>query len=321
MIPSRGLSLTIFVEGGDLEGLRLLERNGWSGSGVVCPRSLFRRARSRHEFAKPAVYILHGPANHGYHPTRIYIGECDCANSRIGRHIREKQFWTELILFCAKDETLNKAHFRYLEARLLKLALDAQKVELENDNKPAGPKLSKIHSGEADAFLEEMLLFFSCIGIHAFEPHSGQKIRNRRVDEGEAKPIIRNKTSKRAPVEGKRPKRFLLKSSRVRAWGFPTADGFLVEKSSQAVPSIVPSAQEYVRKLRLSLFSEGKFAARGKMWELTADHTFGSATTAAAVLLGRSVNGRIRWRDGLGRSLRQEQDARAGLESKFYRWN
>ena len=43
------------------------------------------------------------------------------------------------------------------------------------------------------------------------------------------------------------------------------------------------------------------------------DYTFNSPSNAAGVLLGRTANGRIEWKDASGRSLKQIQEAAAGV--------
>lgn len=42
------------------------------------------------------------------------------------------------------------------------------------------------------------------------------------------------------------------------------------------------------------------------------DYSFGSPSTAAAVVLGRSANGRIGWKAADGRTLKELQEAEAG---------
>lgn len=49
-----------------------------------------------------------------------------------------------------------------------------------------------------------------------------------------------------------------------------------------------------------------------EMFRLTQDYTFNSPSTAAGVLLGRSANGRIEWKDVKGRSLKEIQNQVAG---------
>jgi uncharacterized protein DUF4357 len=41
------------------------------------------------------------------------------------------------------------------------------------------------------------------------------------------------------------------------------------------------------------------------------DYTFGSPSTASAIVLGRSSNGRTDWKDASGRTLKQLQEAQA----------
>jgi hypothetical protein len=295
MISPRGFKITIVAEGGEMEGLRFVEKSGWSGRGVVCPRSLFQAARLGDEFAKPAVYILTGPSERST-LTRIYVGEGDPVRPRLDSHARDKKkhFWTTLILFCATNEALNKAHLQYLESRLLKLARDAQKAELDNKNKPELPTLSKADLAEAEAFLGEMLLCLPFIGVHAFEPANPLSTRSERLE---------------------------LRGKGIVAWGFDTARGFWVEKNSRAVASVVRSMHAYAGYLRKDLLERGIFKAKNGFWELTKDHQFDSPTAAASVMLGKSTNGRIRWKNKSGRTLRELQDATTGGTPKKYLWN
>ncbi len=111
--PQANFSLRIFVPGGELEGVRSVEKSNWNGRGLVCPRAVFVKAKSRAEFSKTGVYVLSGPGIEGNLP-RIYIGEGDPTRSRLEQHYGKKDFWTTLFLFT--DEYLNKAHIQYLEA-------------------------------------------------------------------------------------------------------------------------------------------------------------------------------------------------------------
>jgi hypothetical protein len=47
----------------------------------------------------------------------------------------------------------------------------------------------------------------------------------------------------------------------------------------------------------------------GQHLRLTKTHVFESPSTAAGVLLGRSANGRIEWRDAADRTLKELQNA------------
>src|SRR4051794_18483171 len=113
--PRRGFSIRIFLPDGTPDGLRVAEKSNWTGRAVVCPRSQFADAKARPEFGKAGVYVLRGPSEEGGLST-LYVGEGDPARPRLESHNARKDFWTSLVLFTSKDETLNKAHVQYLES-------------------------------------------------------------------------------------------------------------------------------------------------------------------------------------------------------------
>ena len=78
--------------------------------------------------------------------------------------------------------------------------------------------------------------------------------------------------------------------------------------------------QQHVRgmyELRQELIGNGVLAldeaGAAQGYRFTQDYVFSSPSTAAAVVLGRSANGRIKWRDAQGRTLKalQEKEAAA----------
>jgi len=72
----------------------------------------------------------------------------------------------------------------------------------------------------------------------------------------------------------------------------------------------VPSMQQHVRgmfDLRQELIGNGVLVTEGAGYRFSQDYVFTSPSTAAAVVLGRSANGRIEWKDGQGRTLKELQ--------------
>jgi hypothetical protein len=276
----RGFSIRIFLPDGTPEGLRLAEKSNWTGRAVVCPRSQFPQAKSRPEFAKTGVYVLYGPSEGGDLPT-VYVGEGDPARPRLERHLAQKDFWTTLTLFVSKDETLNKAHVQYLESRLVQLAAEAKRCVLDNDQVPQLPSLSEADVADAESFLEEMLLIYPVLGLTVFE------------------------RPQPAP-----PGRLLHLNGRgITATGYDAAQGFVVLAGSQAAPDTVPSIQGYLLQQRESLKGRGILVPDGNCLKVSQDYTFDSPSAAAGVLLGRSSNGRMEWKDEQGRTLKDIQTA------------
>jgi hypothetical protein len=277
-------SIKIFLPGGDPDGLRIIEKSNWSGSGMVVPRSLFAEAKLRREFARAGVYVLVGPPEESGLP-RVYIGEGDPIRSRVEQHASRKDFWTTCLAFTSKDENLNKAHVQYLEARLIAMATQAKRCTLDNGNTPQLPSFSEADTADAEGFLAEMMLCFPVVGLGVFS---------------------------QAVVEQRREWELHLQAKGIEARGSETPQGFVVRSGSRAVKAEVPSCHAYLKELRGTLVGNGVLEASGDGYAFTQDYLFSSPSTAAGVVLGRSANGRIEWMTKDGRTLKAIQEAAAG---------
>jgi len=108
-------------------GPRLSEIGNWVGKAVYSPRASINRIISRSEFDNPGVYCLKGDPQDDSFQERIYIGEAENIKKRLKDHLSnpEKEF-KEIIFFISKDELLTKTQIKYLESRLVQLAIDAK---------------------------------------------------------------------------------------------------------------------------------------------------------------------------------------------------
>jgi deoxycytidine triphosphate deaminase len=280
MAPATGFSVRIFLPSGEPEGLRIVEKSNWTGQGLVFPRSLLAEVRQRPELARTGVYVLWGPGDSGQLP-RAYVGEGDGLLARLEQHGRNKDFWTHAVVFTSKDQNLNKAHIQYPEARLVQLTGEAKRCELDNGNAPQLPALSEADAADAEGYLADLLLCLPVVGVGLFE-----------------KPRARP-SSKGA---------LLLRAKGIEARGYDGAEGFVVREGSTAVRQEVPSTHAYMSELRRTLLEKGVLVEAGEHYCLTQDYTFNSPSTAAGVLLGRSSNGRMEWKDARGRSLKEIQE-------------
>jgi hypothetical protein len=277
-----GTSIRLYLADGRADGFRLVEKPNWTGLGLVSSRSDYPRARKRDEYTRPGVYLLAGPPSGTGLKDQLYIGEADDLRDRVDQHLRNKDFWTTAVSFTSKDENLNKAHVRYLEARLVQLASKAGRVDLLNGTVPALPKLSEPDRADMEAYLREMLVILPLLSVVAFEEIDTQT----------------------APAY-----RLHLKGKGAQATGRDTAEGFVVYEGSLARSDSVPSIHPYLHTHRERLQAEGVVVPDGGHLRFTRAHLFDSPSTAAGVLLGRSANGRIEWKNAAGQTLKEMQEA------------
>ena len=283
-------SLRIFVADGDPDGLRIVEKSNWIGKALVFPRALLPQVKARPELTQTGVYLLLGPRPDGEGDMH-YVGEGDPIRPRLETHYAQKDFWTRAIGFTTTTAgQLNKAHVQFLESRLLALARAAKRLPLDNANQPAEPSLSEADRADMEVFLGHMLGMLPVLGVHAFEQAP-------KAPAAKAGPVL------------------TCKGKGVQATGYEASQGFVVRAGSQAVAEAVPSMAQYVRgmyDLRQELISNGVLALQGGLYQFSQDYTFSAPSTAAAVVLGRSANGRVEWKAADGRTLKEIQAAEAG---------
>ena len=276
-----GFSVRIFVPSGEPEGPRVIEKSNWTGQGLVFPRSLFKESRAREELNRTGVYVLWGTDTSGQLPT-AYIGEADVLLPRLDSHAKNKDFWTHALVFTSKDQNLNKAHVKYLEARLVELADEIKRCELDNANIPMEPTLSEADRADAESYLTDMLLCLPLMGVGFFE-----------------KP--------KAPQ--RKTQDLVLDAKGIQARAFEDASGFVVRSGSQAVKKEVLSIHPYLSQHRKELLKKGILEDVDTYYRLSQDYAFPSPSNASGVLLGRSSNGRREWKHPDGRSLMELQDS------------
>jgi hypothetical protein len=282
-----GTSIRLFLADGDPDGLWVVEKSNWTGVALVVPRSIFTHVRAtREEFTRAGAYVLVGPSETNPERERIYIGEADVLRPRLDTHYANKDFWTRLVLFTKKDSSLNKAHVRYLESRLVTLAHHAGRAEVENTTAPQLPAMSEAEVADTEAFLDDMLLIYPVVGVRAFE-------ELRTLEAGE--------------------ERLHLQGPGATAEGKQTADGFVVLAGSIARTDTVPSIHAYMKELRETLLGEGVIEQAPEGLRFLRDHLFNSPSTAAGVVLGRAANGRTEWKDATGRTLKEIQSSEVAL--------
>lgn len=278
-----GQTVKIFLADGIAEGLKVIEKSNWVGKCISCSRSQFPKVKEREEFRKTGVYLIYGIDLNNTQAI-IYIGEGDPVLQRLEAHDRNKDFWDHLILFTSKDENLNKAHIQYLESRLVGMALTAKRCKLENGNSPTLPALSESDVADMENFLENMVLIYGVLGLSVFET-----------------PKIENQTKENNDT-------LFLKGPQAEATGYDSIEGFIVLKGSKAKITEVESLSEAIKLSRTQLVSDGLLVQKENSFELTQDYTFTSPSKAASIFLARPANGRIEWKNILGKTLKEIQE-------------
>lgn len=275
----RPFSIRIFVPDGDPDGLRMVEKSNWTGIGVVFKRTGYKQVVGRPEFDRTGIYVLVGFSEDSALPT-LYIGEGDPVKERLNQHYSKKDFWDWAVFFVTKDNSLNKAHVKHLESRLLELAIAAKQCKLDNTGSSLLPTLSEAERADVESFLLDMLSIFPLLGLGVFE---------------------------KTKTKGKPKNLMFIESKGLQASGYEDAKGFVVREGSQLAKDEVPSIHRYMSTLRNDFIQQGVIVESGQFLVFTQDQVFSSPSTAAGVILGRTANGRIEWKTKDGMTLKEIQ--------------
>lgn len=263
----------------------------WTGQITSAPREDLGELVKRPDAERTGVYVLLGDDPRSPGKTRAYIGEADVVANRLQYHARPetkggKDFWERALTLTSKDANLTKAHARYLEARLISMARDARRVSLENGTAPELPRLPEADKSDMEDYIRQANIVLPVLGVDMFRPtrppaRDASPTNDSAVHQADSSPV------------------FEISSAKYGIWAkAQMVEGeFIVFEGSTVRPAWAGIDGGY-KVLRGNLEAEGAIAvsASGMDAKVTKDIVFKSPSAAAAVVLGRSANGRQEWK-------------------------
>lgn len=296
---SKGRSLELFFIDGKPDGMLTAEVFNWTGHVFMTPRTQISEALKRKEACYTGVYLLFGEQDGD---PLAYIGEGEDISDRIKNHDAKKDWWTSAVLITSAANTLNKAHVKYLEARLIEEARAIGKIDLENGTTPVRASLSEAAQANMEAYLEYILMVLPALRIDCF-------LRNTRPKAIATAGTI--PTAGGIPIfELKTPKHGIHATARLENGEFVVQSGSKARKSWEGTPT-----HNYA-----SLFDElvksGVLKDDGNHRVFSENYAFPSASAAGAVLNGRATNGQEAWKVlGQNKTYKQWEAEKLGGES------
>lgn len=281
-----GKHIELFLVEGIPGGITTAEIAGWTGHVLSGPRSDLADILQRPEAKRNGTYLLLGDDDEALGGASCYVGRTEYFTQRFRNHAATKDFWDRVVLITSKDDAFNEGHWGYLEARLVELAREAARVSLTNDQTPQVRRLSESQASDMEAFIAQLQIVLPVLGVNA--------IRTRSMASAATTPAAKDES----PL-------FALVNSRigVEAKAQVNGDEFTVLKGSTVVAKWTgtgraESTQRAYASYRAQherLLADGSIVVEGDVGRLTRDIPFSSPSTAGAIALGRSCNGRIEW--------------------------
>lgn len=276
-----GRTVKLFLVDGTPNGIISAEIMNWTGHVAAVPRSLLPMLAWRPEALRTGVYLLLGTdPEHPDRPT-AYVGETEEIFTRLKQHNSnaDKDFFDRIIVITSKDDTLTKAHAKYLESRVYNLAKASANWRLKGVA-PTGAKLPESDIADMNFFLRQIQIILPVLGID----------------------LLFSVPTKAAAEVGLAQERgfsveFMLQNKNgTDAHAVEIGGQFVVLKGSYATAKNYSSNSYEAHRKRL--IDAGKLVADIDPNRLvfTEDVAFASPSAASATILNRNDNGRNSWK-------------------------
>lgn len=268
--------ITMILKNDNPTGIIQANVDEWIGVSYKIPRNKIKEAKELKNIDNSGVYILFG-IDEETGENRAYIGEAEDIYSRLLQHYKLKEFWTECIVFISQDNSLNKAHIKYIENKLYEKAYKTERYKIENDNRPTKSSLDDADEIRAIKFYEKIKMLTSMYGYRIFDEIVDKE---NKIEEDKILYLTNNKIQ--------------------YAKGIITDEGFVILKGSRIKEgistSISPSLLNFAERER-----DSNDIING---EFVRNHLCSSPSMAGVVILGRNCNGYDEWKNENGKKLR-----------------
>jgi hypothetical protein len=309
MTVSPGRTLKLFLVDGVPNGLLTAEIMNWTGHVVTGPRSRLSEFIQRPESRRTGVYFLVGPDSGAGIGTQVYIGETDDVAQRLTAHNRPedkggKDFWEKVCVVTSKDANLTKGHIKYLESRLLRIAQQGKRCVLLNGTDPGYDNLPEADRSDMEFFLEQIRTLLPVLGMDFLRETPQAPTPERAASTAVAgQPLAPNQQPQIATAGSPASPMFVCSVRRhdISAHAQEINGEFVVLTGSTTRGEWEGVEGGYTQLFK-ELVRSGVLAptADGSRRSFTRDYAFSSPSAAAAVVSGRSANGRIQWVTDIG---------------------
>lgn len=275
-MSNRPQTIQIFLPDGSPRSVKIAEITNRVVKAVLVPRNKLEYIGTRDELRNVGLYFLFGESAEKAKPI-VYIGEAEDCLERLKQHNRNKEFWNFGVVMVSKINAFTKSHVKYLEHTAVVKSKEANRYTTENLTAPGKPFVTE--SMEADLLdsFDTIKILLSTLGFPVYESVAKSEVNEKEI--------------------------MFLNGRDIRAEGDLIDDGFVVFKGSLAKKETVPSCHEYLINIRERLIKDAILIERNGHYVFDQDYVFNSPSTAGGVVLGRSTNGWVQWKNKTGKTL------------------
>ena len=272
----KGRTIQIFLPFGSPGGIKIAEITNRTVQAIYIPRNQLSEAQKRDEVSNVGLYFLFGQSDEDATP-QVYIGEAENCYERLKQHNKEKDFWDAAVVVVTNNNQnqFTKTDVKFLENLSFEKANELKRYKL-NQTVPTKSFVPEWRTYDLYDIFDTMKILLATLGFPIFD-----EIRKAK----EAKDI------------------FYCKGKGLVSKGEYTEEGFVVFAGSEMAMETYNTIHNYLQTKRAALISGQVVVASGEKYLFEKDYLFPSPSQAAGVVLGRSANGWIEWKNKEGKTL------------------
>jgi hypothetical protein len=309
-MSQRPRTIQIFLPAGDPRGIRVAALTTSIVQMIEVPRPLLSEFLLMPESRQVGVYYLIGD-DEEKDQLSVYAGQTGTVGKRLNEHDLDpkREFWNRALVAVSLTHSFTQTHAMYLEWRSIQQANLAQRYSVENGNAGSKPHTPPWLEADCQEIFDTIRTLSATLGQSIFEP-----LALRREPAQEAEPLAIEQP------EAELQTLFRCKGAGADAIGQYTEEGMVVLKASRGRTEVAPSMIAMsAGKNRQRLIASGDLTLENGAYVFRRDVLFRSPSGASDVVLGRSSNGWLEWKDPSGKTLdelkRQKAAASGALGS------
>lgn len=260
----------------------------WSGKIFKIPRTKLDDCKDYPELKQSGIYFLLGE-DENLGKKVAYVGQARTRQNDEGilNRLREhradtrKSYWTEALVVTSDNNALGSTEISYLENAFYKLAKEANRYEIKNENLPSKGNMTKQQISSMLKFIEMTKKIIGTIGYKIFIPLVGITTEKNKNDSEEIFYLRRK-----------------CKGSDVDAMAKQTDEGFVVLKGSRIAEGEAPNIR------CRSVHEKRAKAKRDRKGLLAENILFKSPSGGAMFVVANSANGLTEWKNKDGKSIK-----------------
>ena len=282
----RAQTIQIFLPKGEPRGIRQAEITTRTVRVFDVPRADLASLPADVRVNVPGIYFLIRTDDDA---PRVYIGESDNVKNRLSQHLTGKDFWDRALIAVSLTDSWTKAHVQFLEHAAIDAAIKSRQYKIENAQSGRLSNVPTPLRADCEEYFETIEVLLSTLGYPVLDVP---------------------RTAEDAPAT----KSYFLTRNGSDAKGvYENGAITVLEGSTFSLSEAKNTHGVATLKRQQRLIDEGVLGQDEKKFLIS--HTFQTPSGAADIVLGKSSNGWVDWKDSDGKMLSERrQDSSPQVE-------